>query len=141
MRGITTINLGGEERTLSLKNNFLVLLGKGLDCDPLKIHETLVDIIAENPIRGMVMIVYYGLCAYQERLGDYAHGLKLSQVAEWVDDAPEEELETVWNEFAAIMELPRASEDQIKAYEESLKKNLIQPIQQTEPTPTEQISS
>jgi len=131
MRGITTVNIGGEPRAISLNNNFILLLGIHLKCEPLNIQTKVIDIAEANPLRALTSIIYCGLCAYQERIGNYEHGLTLQQVSEWVDEADQNEFQSVWDEFASIMGIPKASEEQIKAYEERIKKNLTQTNNQT----------
>lgn len=126
MRGITTVNIGGEPRILSLNNNFVLLLGVQLKCEPLNIQAKTIELCESNPLRALTAIIYCGLCAYKERTGNYEHGLSYAQVSEWVDDADQNEFQSVWDEFAQIMGIPKASEEQIAAYEEQLKKNLIQ---------------
>jgi len=138
MRGIVTVNIGGEIRTLSLKNNFLVLLAKHLNVDPLNTHDSIADMIELNPLRALTVITYCGLIANYERNGNYEHYYKDKEIltipvlATWVDDADEAELESVWQQFREIMEIPQASEAQIKQYEENLKKNLIPTSMQAE---------
>lgn len=133
MRGITTINIGGEIRTLSLKNNFLVLLGVQLGCDPLSIPAKVAELGTENPFQIITLVIYCGLIANMDREANFAHFYKdkepltLKQVAIWMDDASDAEMESVWGEFAEIMDYPKASEEQIAAYESNLKKNSIQP--------------
>lgn len=139
MRGITTVNIGGELRTLSFKNNFFVLLGLQLDCEPLKFQEKFIEIGIESPFRILSAVIFCGLKAYQERIGNFTYEitetkynvvekkiLTLALVTEWLDDANENEFDSVWNEFSEVTQLPKASEDQIAAYEEQLKKNLAQ---------------
>lgn len=152
MRGITTIQLGGETRTLSLKNNFLVLMGAELKCDPLNIPKKVSEIGESNPIQIFCIMVYCGMIAYYDRVGNFAHShktevvtelrdgievpvtrnvkLTVEQVAEWIDDADDVEAQSVWGEFAEIMGYPKASEEKIAEYEEMLKKN----SQQTKPS-------
>jgi hypothetical protein len=126
MRGVVTINLGGQPRAISLNNNFILQLGIHLKCEPLNIHARIIDIAEQNPIRALKSIIYCGLCAYQERICNYEHGLTIVQVSEWVDDADQNEFQSIWDEFMEIMGIPKASEEQIEAYKERIKKNVIQ---------------
>lgn len=137
MRGITIVNIGGEIRTLSLKNNFLVLLGIQLGCDPLTIPARITEICEDNPFQAITLIIYCGLIANFDREANFAHlitidkeqaKLTLKIVAGWMDDASDTEMESVWREFSEIIGIPKASEEQIAAYEERLKKNLPQTV-------------
>lgn len=113
--GLTTVNIGGEIRTLSFKNNFIFLLGKFLKVDPAEITKPIMDIAEQNEIRAMTIIVYVGLCAYQERQGNYQHGITLQQCAEWVDDADETESVTIWKAFFDILGVPKVIADRANA--------------------------
>jgi hypothetical protein len=128
MTGLTTIILGGEPRTLSFKNNFLWKLGMHLDCDPINVADKIQEIaVNQSAMQAIVVIVYCGMVAFYERQGNYTHGLTIPQVAEWVDDADQNEFTTVWRSFADVMGIPEASEKQIKEYEDRLKKKGILP--------------
>ena len=123
MTGITTINLGGQQRTLSFKNNFIWKLGTHLNVDPIDVAEKIQEIaIGQSAMQAITIIVYCGMVAFYERQGNYTHGLALQQVAEWVDDADQNEFTSVWRSFADVMGIPEASEKQIKEYQERLKK-------------------
>lgn len=124
MHGIATINLGGQQRTLSFKNNFILLLGITLDIDPSKVTDKISEYCkAGQVMRAVSAMTYCAIIANFERQYIFDHGITIQQVAEWCDDANQSEFTSVWNTFAEVMGIPKASEDQIKAYEESLKKN------------------
>jgi hypothetical protein len=132
MNGITIVNIGGELRTLSFKNNFLTQLGITLKCDPLAVDEVLQEL--KTPMQMMATIIYCGLCAYQDRIGNYTREIVFNEVkqpitialvSEWIDDADDQEFFSVWDEFRKIMAIPEASEKQIKEYEARIKKKLI----------------
>lgn len=126
MTGITTINLGGEIRLLSFKNNFVFKLGIFLKVDPIEAPIKIEEICTQqSPMQAIVIIVYCAMCAYFEREGNYTHGLTIKQVAEWVDDADQNEFTAVWEMFTEIMGIPKASEEQIAEYEKTIKKKLV----------------
>jgi len=126
MTGITTVNLGGQQRTLSFKNNFLWKLGTHLNVDPIDVAEKIQKIaIDQSAMQAIAIIVYCGMVAFYERQANYAHGLTMAQVAEWVDDADQNEFASVWRSFAEAMGIPEASEKQIQEYEARLKKKGI----------------
>lgn len=128
MTGIVSIHLGGQERHLSFKNNFLWKLGVYLNVDPIDVAEKIQEIaVQDGAMQAVTTIVYCGMVAFYERQANYTHGLTVAQVAEWVDDADQNEFTTVWRSFADIMGIPEASEKQIREYEERLKKKGILP--------------
>lgn len=130
MTGITTIFLGGQQRTLSFKNNFILLLGINLNIDPIDVAQKIGEYCAKGQVmRALSVIAYCGICANYERQYNYEHGITIEQVAEWCDEADQKEFESVWRAFAEIMDIPQASEKQIAEYEKRLKKKVISPKQ------------
>jgi hypothetical protein len=124
MTGITTINLGGQTRTLSFKNNFILLLGVNMGVDPIDSPKKIEEYcIAGQVMRALTIITYCGIVADFERKFVFDHGITIGQVSEGCDDADQNEFTTVWDTFAEIMGIPKATEKQIKAYEDRLKKN------------------
>ena len=124
MTGITTINLGGQQRTLSFKNNFILLLGVNLGVDPIDSPKKIEEFcVAGQVMRALTIITYCGIVANFERQFIFDHGITIAQVSEWCDDADQSEFNSVWDTFASIMGIPKATEDQIKQYEARLKKN------------------
>lgn len=124
MTGVTVINLGGQTRTLSFKNNFILLLGINLGVDPIDSPKKIEEFCTAGEVmRALSVITYCGIVANFQRQYIFDHGITIQQVSEWCDDAPESEFVSVWDTFAQIMGIPKATEDQIKAYEARLKKN------------------
>jgi hypothetical protein len=124
MTGITTINLGGQQRTLSFKNNFILLLGVNLGVDPIDAPKKIEEYcVAGQVMRALTIITYCGIVASFERQYIFDHGITIAKVSEWCDDADQNEFTSVWDSFAEIMGIPKATEKQIKAYEDRLKKN------------------
>jgi len=119
---IVSVNIGGEIRQLSMKLNFMMKLGIELKVDPMKVGGEIEAICALNPLQALTIIIYCGLVAFQERKGNYNHGLTLAIVAEWVDDADYNEFSSVWEAFSDVMGIPRATAEQIKSKEKELKK-------------------
>lgn len=131
MTGITTINLGGEIRVLSFKNNFLVKLGIVMDADPIACLDKIQEYCATGDVmRALTVIIYSAIIANYEREYNYTHGITIQKIAEWCCDAQDEEFISIWRTFAEIMGVPEASEKQIAEYEEKLKKKVTSPSKQ-----------
>lgn len=126
MTGITTINLGGQQRTLSFKNNFILLLGVTLDIDPINVAKKIGEYCQSGEVmRAITVITYCAIVAEYQRRFNYEHGITLEQVSIWCDEADQQEFESVWRAFADIMDIPQASEKQIDEYQAKLKKKGI----------------
>jgi hypothetical protein len=126
MHGIVVVELGGEKRTLALNMHFLMFLSKTLKCNPDEIREKVLEACEVNQLRGLTFIIYCGILGYLETEAIYEHDITLKQVSKWVGEANLNEFTSVWEAFSEIMEVPKATQEQIdeyvKKYEDKLKK-------------------
>lgn len=116
MHGITIVELGGEKRTLAFNMHFFQFLCKQLKCEPHEVVLKIADIGEDIPLRAVTIVIYCALIGHLETEAIYIHDITLKQVSKWVGDANVNEFQSVWDTFSEIMEIPKASQEQIDAY-------------------------
>lgn len=116
MHGITIVELGGEKRTLAFNMHFFQFLCKQLKCNPDEVIAKLAEVGTEYPLRSLTIVIYCGLIGFLETEAIYIHDITLKQVSKWVGEANVNEFQSVWDTFSEIMEIPKASQEQIDAY-------------------------
>lgn len=118
---IIVIEIGGKQRTVCFNNHAVMFIGKACKCDPIDIEAEIMKIATENGLRALAIVIYGGLCGWYEREAIFDHdGVTLKDVTGWIGDANVDEFASVWNVFAEALALPRATEKQIKEYENKL---------------------
>lgn len=96
MNGRIEIMLGGQLRTLRFNNYAKEQLGKIFGSDPLEAVQTLLDKLKESPVKAMVDLTYAGLIgAYEAR--EIPIDFVRADVAEWVGDADDTDMASVFN--------------------------------------------
>lgn len=129
MHGITIIQLGGEKRTVAINMHCLMFLSKELKCNPDEIDSKITEACSINPLRGLTLIIYCGILGYLESEATYIHDITLKKVSTWVGNANVDEFKSVWDTFSEVMQIPKASQEQIdaysKKYEDKLKKKTL----------------
>lgn len=116
MHGVATIELGGETRVLSFNMHFLMFLCRELNCNPDEIQIKIADVVGKHPLRGLTYIVYCGIIAQYENDFILTHDLTIQKVSALIGNVKETEILGVWNTFAEIMQIPKASQEQIDEY-------------------------
>jgi len=122
--GITNVKIGGQERTICFNNHSLIYLGKQLSCDPANVMSKVSEIGDENPLRLLTFVIYAGLMGFMEREAIYVHDITMKNVAKWVSEADSEEFTSVWDTFSDAIGMPKATPEQVEAYEKKKKSAL-----------------
>lgn len=122
MAKTSVIHIGGQDREACINIYALTFLGEALGCDPLVCAVEINKIAAIKPYRALGLIVYAALCGALEAKAVFIHDITLPKVMEWIGNPePTDTYDTIWQMFKDALEIPSASEQQVKDYEDMLR--------------------
>jgi hypothetical protein len=117
----SVIEIGGQKREACINQHALMFLGKALNCDPLLAAKEIAKVAEEYPLRALGIVVYAALMGALESKAIFIHDVTLPSVMEWVGEPSQNDYDSIWAMFRDAMDMPKATEEQVKQYEKMLK--------------------
>lgn len=120
MHGTATIEINNKKWALRFNNHFLFELGESLKVDALGAATAVMELAAKKPLQGLTHVVYASAIAAEYEQGNFTPEITFKEVASFVSNAKQVDLEPIYKQFKEAMAIPDATPEQVEETEKEL---------------------